>query len=374
MNICHIISGDLWAGAECQVVNLLSELRKNAELGLTAVTFNHGRLTAELRGLSVRVTCLPEKELSALGILLDIQKHISGNKVDIIHCHGHKEHILGCAAGVLSKRRPKVVRTLHGMPEPFSGFAKIRSGFFDKLQEIILRYFTDKIIVVSRDMEGRLSGKSWAKKIVCIRNGIDIDKVKATVPMDEMRRRLGIMEDDFVIGTACRLVPIKRMDTLLEAFSVVNRNHPHTLLVIGGDGPLRGELQRQAEDLRVASRTKFLGHRDDIYDVMSTFDIFVMTSEHEGMPIVLLEALALGIPIVAPSVGGIPEVVSCSGQLPRETYTSEQNIAALLDEFIVESNGAISARGRLPTNLSQEFMAETTAVKTSNLYESIVRD
>lgn len=310
LNVCHMISGDLWAGAECQAVNLLSELVKNRDLRLSAITFNPGRLSDELKDLGIAVTCLPEDTLSSLKLLRGIQEHLRHFRVDIIHCHGHKEHMLGCTASLLSKKPPKAVRTLHGMPEPFSGIARVRSNFFSTVQALYLRYFTDKIIVVSRDMKRRLSNKNWAEKIICIHNGIDVSRVKTTVPRVEMRHRLGIQKNDFVIGTACRLVPIKRLDLLLEAFRIVNQDHPQTLLVISGDGPLYSKLTEQVERLEISSRIKFLGHRNDIYDVMSTFDVFVMTSEHEGIPMALLEAEAMKIPIIATDVGGISEICS----------------------------------------------------------------
>ena len=334
MNICHIISGDLWAGAECQVVNLLSELIKTNGITFSAITFNPGRLTSELEKMGVNVTCLPEETLSSPGILLGIRKHIRDHAPDVIHCHGHKEHILGCISNLLSKRRPKIVRTLHGMPEPFSRSARIRAEFFDEAQEFCLKYLTDRIIVVSQDMQHRLSNKSWAEKVTCVHNGIDCSRVRATVSRDEMRRRLGVKDDDFVIGTACRLVPIKRIDLLLEAFRMIKQVRPEVLLVICGDGPLYTELKEYAATLGIAGSARFLGHRDDIYDVMNTFDIFVLCSDHEGMPMALLEAYALGIPIVAANVGGIPEMNSCL-QIEQlfEGGKSEALVEAVLKVF-----------------------------------------
>lgn len=306
--MCHIISGDLWAGAECQVVNLLSELIKTDGVALSAITFNPGRLTDELEEMGLDVTSLPEAELSSLRILSGIRKHLQEHAPDIIHAHGHKEHILGCMASLPSGRRPKIVRTLHGMPEPFSGRAKIRAALFDKVQSFCMKYLTEKVVVVSEDMRRRLSNRPWADKMVCIHNGIDCGRVRANVPRDEMRRRLGAKNGDFVIGTACRLVPIKRIDFLLRAFQGVKRDHPEASLVICGDGPLHEKMKEYSVTLGVEGSVRFLGHRDDIYDVMSAFDVFVMTSEHEGLPMVLLEALALGIPLLAPNVGGISEI------------------------------------------------------------------
>ncbi len=372
-NVCHIISGDLWAGAECQAVNLLSELAKNEGLRLSAITFNSGRLSDELRDLGVAITCLPESELSSLGLVKGIREHMDNHQVDIIHCHGYKEHILGCAASLFCENRPKVVRTLHGMPEPFSGTAKVRSEFFSMVQEFLMRYLTDKIVVVSQDMKRGLSKKKWANKMTSIHNGIDLSRVRATIPRDEMRRRLGIDENDFVIGTACRLVAIKRIDLLLEVFRQVNQNHPQTLLTICGDGPLRPELQDRAEILGIAPRVLFLGHRDDIYNVMSAFDVFAMTSEHEGIPMVLLEVIALGIPIIAPEVGGIPEILPKDD---RYVLTTDDNGPSMPDaiEQMIKQNKIGTCKTKQAEECGHDNIGvHNTASNVLLVYQSIVQ-
>jgi glycosyltransferase involved in cell wall biosynthesis len=292
-------------------------------------------LTDELKGLGVKVTCLPEADKSSSGIVTGIRNHLNKYAVDIIHCHGHKEHILGCVAGMIARKRPKVVRTLHGMPEPYNGFAKVRAKFFGCVQEFFMNYLTDRVITVSHDMQERLSHKRWADKIVCIHNGINTDRIRATSSREEVRRSLGILDDDFIIGTACRLVPTKRIDLLIEAFRYVNQEHPKVLLMICGNGPLRTELEVQAKRTGISSRIRFLGHRDDIYDVMSVFDLFVMTSEHEGIPMALLEAMALGLPVVVPLVGGIPEIVpeGNAGTFIREY--SRSGVAQALEKAIL---------------------------------------
>ncbi|GAB4345904.1 MAG: hypothetical protein Kow0099_26630 [Candidatus Abyssubacteria bacterium] len=373
LRVCHIISGDLWAGAECQVVHLLSELLKSETICLSAVTFNSGRLTDELNTLGVRVTCMPEKEMSAIQLTTGIREHLIQQGVNLIHCHGHKEHILGCIAGMSVKRRVRVVRTLHGMPEPFDGLAKARLIFFHCVQEFFLRHRTDKVIAVSYDMQRRLSGKAWSDKIVCIHNGVEPNRIKPTVPRDEMRQRLGIGANDFVIGTACRLVPIKRLDLLLEAFQMLQREHPDSLLLISGDGPLRQDLEKKASSLGIVHKVRFLGHRDDIYNVITTFDIFAMTSEHEGVPMVLLEASHLGIPIVATNVGGIGEIITDNHFHALIDGLSGVSISdALSQKFRQLRDSAADLKiSRFP---KQGISVNRTAVKTIALYQSILQD
>jgi glycosyltransferase involved in cell wall biosynthesis len=368
LTICHIISGDLWAGAACQVSNLLSELIKNERFHCSAITFNRGRLTNELRELGMPVLCVPENENSPIEIIRHIRAQIIEKKVNIIHCHGHKEHILGCLARLAARRPLKVVRTLHGMPEPYYGLAGLRAKLSQKLQEMCSIFLTDQVIVVSSDMRERLKFQRWARKIVCIHNGINPEKVKAAMSADEMRKRLEISKTEFVIGTACRLVPIKRIDLLLETFSSVNRKHPHSLLLISGDGPLSAELKKKSKILGISERVRFLGHRDDLYDVMSVFDLFVMTSEHEGVPMVILEALTLGIPIVAPAVGGIPEILEGQQATLLDPLTRENLAEHILGEINKKTSSARNASGGRTVSF---ISAEQTATETALAYDHL---
>jgi len=366
-NICHIVSGDLWAGASSQVWNLLSELVRREDIRLSSITFNDGRLSEELRQLEIPVTCLPEYRLSPFGILLGICRHLRNYEVDVVHCHGYKEHILGCLAGTLARRPVKVVRTLHGMLEPYSGLAGLRAKAFSRLQEFFFRHFTHAVIVVSRDMEKRLETKTWAKKLVCIHNGVNLEKIKADIPAQIMRQHFGIEPGTFIIGTACRLVPIKRLDLLIDAFHQIHERYPNTLLAIAGDGPLLSRLKHQTELLQLNSSLRFLGHRDDIYNIISMFDLFVMTSEHEGVPITLLEALSLGVPVIAPAVGGIPEILK--GQ-PAIQYPP-LSVRDLVDQVSL----VIEKRGRLIAEISPKnpfpFSAKLTATKTRHIYATL---
>ncbi len=365
MHICHIVSGDLWAGAACQVTNLMSELVKEKEYQFSAVTFNPGRLSAELAGLGIPVLCLPEKRMSSPEILSRIRRHIRDGRIDVIHTHGHKEQVLGCLAAFSSSRPTKVIRTLHGLPEPYKGIAGLRAAISQKVTDLCSVFLTHSIVVVSNDMERRLHRKSWASKMVCIHNGVNPNRLKTVQSPGAVRESLKIAENAFVIGTACRLVPVKRLDILLKAFAIARGEHRKAVLLICGDGPLRDELRRQCEILNLSKPVRFLGHRDDMYDILSALDLFVMTSEHEGIPMVLLEALALGVPVVAPAVGGIPEVVNGHAAL-LSSPLNELTLAARLSREI-QKGASACVQTRKPAG--RFSTAAQTAKETRDVYE-----
>jgi glycosyltransferase involved in cell wall biosynthesis len=145
-----------------------------------------------------------------------------------------------------------------------------------------------------------------------IPNGIDARKIADTVARTDRRAKrasLGLPEDAFVIGNVGRLVPAKGQTYLLEAFAQVLQKVPQARLVIVGWGDLDAALKAQAKELGIADRVCFTGARLDVPEVLATFDVFGFASIHEAQGIAILEGMAAGIPVVAPAIDGIPDVV-----------------------------------------------------------------
>ena len=139
--------------------------------------------------------------------------------------------------------------------------------------------------------------------------------IKTIVPRAEKRRELGFCTDDVLIGFTGRLVPIKGLDTLLEAFRLMLVRDERVRLLLVGDGPLRGRLEELCHNIGIAQKVHFLGQREDIYDIINMLDMLVLPSRHEGISMTLLECLYLGIPVIATAVGGNCEIMS--GPLER---------------------------------------------------------
>ena len=184
---------------------------------------------------------------------------------------------------------------------------------------------------MSADLRSHLSREIPSSKIDVIRNAVDLREVKSPLSKLEAKRRLGISPDAFVIGTAARLVPVKRLDLFLSAAELVSKQVSNLAVVIAGEGRERASLEAQVSGTSLEKQVHFLGHRHDIYDVLRAMDLLLITSDHEGLPTVLLEAMALGIPIVSRRVGGIPEVVdhAVNGLLVDSNRPAEIAEAAL---------------------------------------------
>lgn len=308
LSVCHVASGDRWAGAEVQIATLLKFLAREERLQLSAILLNRGRLAEAIESYGIPVTVIPEEEHNFFGIARRASGFLRERKVQILHSHRYKENLLA----VLLARRchvPHIVRTQHGLPEPLRGLRAFKQGFIQTLDRFLARHATDRVISVSSEMTRHLTRRLNPPKVVTIPNGIDLEGVHSALTQEEAKERLGIEPSCPVVGTVGRLEPVKRLDIFLRAAAALAAQCPDARFVIAGEGREEARLKALAGELGIESQVLFLGHRDDIYDVLRAFDILVLSSDREGLPMVLLEALCLGVVVVARGVGGIPEVI-----------------------------------------------------------------
>jgi glycosyltransferase involved in cell wall biosynthesis len=292
------------------------------------------------------------------------------HEIDIIHTHKYKDNILVNLASL--PRSIYRVRTVHGSPEPFFGQEDAKMRIYESIDDTINRWMVDRIIAVSADLSNKLARRFGSHKVTCIHNAIDIEELRVDQDVGALRRELKVSEQDFLIGTMGRLVPVKGLELLLVAARTIKSYKPHVKFVIAGDGPLKEPLRRLAEQYGLGESVLFLGHRSDSHDVLRAMDVFVLCSLHEGIPIVLLEALALARPVVATRVGGIPEVIEhdVSGMLvaPGDPEALAQHCIALMDDYRVAERLGEQGRKRVEEAFSARFMADQVA----DIYRTLV--
>lgn len=370
LGVCHIASGDLWAEAEVQIATLLKYLVRDGGVELSAILLNDGRLAEEIRHLGVELLVIPESRIGFLGILRRAAKFLRGRKIHVLHSHRYKENLLA-AMLALRFQIPHIVQTLHGMPEPQRRLKRLRQSLISTLNRFISRTAPDRLICVSPEMTRRLRGLAAPHRLVTITNGIDFASVRSCLSAAEAKMRLGIPSDHQVLGVAGRLEPIKRLDIFLRAAAKVRAIRANTKFVIAGQGREANNLKLLAESLGIGEHVLFLGHRDDIYDVLRAFDVLVMCSDHEGLPMVLLEALALGLVVVAREVGGIPEVIQDgeNGILVKSDDPSA--LAAACLEVLADAERRRRLADLGPKLVAKRFSAEHMAAQVAQLYRSL---
>ena len=372
INVCHLASGDRWAGAEVQLAMLLKALVRRDDLAVSAIFLNESRLADEARQAGVEVAVFPEAELNFFQILSGANRFLQGKNIQILHSHRYKENLL---AAMLTRRCrvPVHVSSRHGAPEPFRGWPRYRQGLIEMLDRLVARYSTDCVVSVSDELRSYLTCYLPADKVVTIYNGLDEEKVSSPFSAPEAKQRLGIPEECWVVGTAGRLDPIKRLDIFLAAAQKIAAAEPNSRFVIAGGGKEESRLRSQACRLGLQDHVLFLGHRSDIYDVVRAMDIFVFCSDHEGLPMALLETLYMGVPVVARPVGGIAEVIQ-NGVNGVWVESSEPSFLGEACLQLLHDGARRSLLARAGAQLiAERFTAKRTADQLGALYHTCLK-
>jgi glycosyltransferase involved in cell wall biosynthesis len=341
-------------------------------LEISAVILNDGKLAQELRKCGVHVAVIDENKTGSLGILKKLFRLFKDKKIDILHTHRYKENILGGLAAELSGIR-YIVRTVHGLSEPFTGLKRINIAVYDWLNDFLARHQTDKIVAVSVEMADVLSKKYGRERIVCIHNAVDLDRIRVNSDPQKIREELQISKADRIIGTVCRLTPIKGIEFYLKAAKIISDKRSDVKFLIVGDGPLQDSLKRLSKELGVEKFVRFPGCREDVYDLINIMDVFVLPSLHEGLPTALLEALAMGKPVVATRVGGIPEVLKQDGLgiliEPKKPEQIAEACLTLLNNPVDDYELKLERKNYA----AREFSSETAGQKVAEIYKQLIR-
>ncbi len=371
VRVCHVAMGDLWAGAEVQLLALMTYLVRLEEFECSVILFNEGRLADELRKLPLSVSVIPEKHHGPISIALRLAKIFRQTRPDIVHTHKYKDSILATTAarcvGI-----PHVIRVIHGMPEPFKGLSNVNMALYTMVDRFVTGWLVDKVVAVSLDIEKVLVRIYRENRVVRIHNGIDLEVVQARTQRPEKRKEWHFDDTVTLIGTVGRLVPVKGHAVLLEALRILRQSDPTVMLLVVGDGPLRGQLASEVKRLGLEKFVRFAGHQAESYDFINMMDVFVLPSLHEGIPMVLLEALALQRPVVATRVGGIPEVIvhGQTGLLAEPADAS--SLARLIRQMVQDSGKAVSIGAAGRAHVEEEFTARIMAGRTAKLYEQVL--
>ena len=181
----------------------------------------------------------------------------------------------------------------------------------DLIRFIVYR-LVSKVIVVSHDLEDLLHKRFWLSEMLVRRipNGVDTSYYSPDSDRrQQMRQSLGYQESDLVIGFSGRLDPIKNVDLLLDIFQSSNpQDYPFRLLVVG-DGPDRVRLEGLCQTAGVDPYVRFVGQQTEVLPYLRAMDVFLLTSLREQMPLTVLEAMAVGIPVIATRVGELPYII-----------------------------------------------------------------
>ena len=273
--------------------------------------------------------------LDDLRALRRIAGEIRRFRPHIVHTHAAKAGTLGrLAALIAGGPRPVLVHTYHG--HVLSGyFGPVLNAVYRTIERLLGRA-TDCLIGVGQATVDELVALRVAprERFRVVRLGLQLERFFGVTEDDgaAFRRSLGLEDGEVLATFLGRLVPIKRVDVLLDAFARVRGEGVPIRLAVVGDGPLREALVAQAERLGVADHVSFLGYRRDLEAIAAATDIATLSSDNEGTPVFLIESGAAARPAVATDVGAVREVVTEEGGLvvpPRDPAAFADALAAL---------------------------------------------
>lgn len=368
MKFLHLISSSGMYGAESAVLNLVrgfQELGGAALIGLFDNTHRPKNDAAERIGefgaRVIRIRCEGRIDRKTVRAIREI---ISREEVTLLHCHGYKADIYGCLAA--RKMGIRKVATRHSQIARKHGLA-LRA--YELLDTRILRHF-DAVVAVSDSIRKELEREGVRReKVNLIANGIDVRSFRNARPTlsEELNKHRGPL-----IGTVGRLIPQKGVEFFLTAARRVIDEIPDALFAIVGAGSAGPDLERMAKGLGLGDRVLFTGVRTDMPGVYASLDIFVLPSLDEGMPMVLLEALASGCAVIATKVGAVPNLV-VSGETGILVEPGDANgLAKAMISLVSDRALRMSVAARGMALVDREYSALKMAERYLNLYNEVL--
>ena len=304
IRVLHIFLTLNMGGMESVGVNLIYELQKKHIKNTVICLDEKGIFAEQLEQAGISVWCANRKKKSGFSLLRDLTSYIRSLDVDVVHTHNPAPNLWG-AMGAYLAGVPLRVSTHHGINKPQLASRKRR--WMSRFSSL----FCHQEVTVSKALEIQLKKESlWlADGISTIYNGVDIRRFDPAIKSVLQRNDFGIDNDEIIIGSVARFSDDKDYTTLIHAFEKIRSQDVAAKLLLVGDGEMRSQIEEQAAKLNFSYDIIFLGQRTDITDLLSLFDIYVLSTHTEGVSISLLEAMAMQLPVVATAVGGNVEVI-----------------------------------------------------------------
>jgi glycosyltransferase involved in cell wall biosynthesis len=366
-----------WGGGPDKTILLSAEQHDPARVEPVVVYIRDVRdrefsIGDKARGKGLTYYEVEERGKFDLRVLKGLQDIVLQHDINLIHGHDHKSDLFAyLLRRWLRRRRLTVVSTAHAWV-----MLGLKGELYRRLDLSLMRQFDHLIAVSHATKDEMVAAGVRADLISVIHNGIDTDAWSPNRVTKTLRNELNIDGGGPVIGYVGRIMPEKDLQTWLRAAARVAKTYPLAQFVLVGEGKddgTLGQLKGLAAELGIAARTHFPGYRSDLLSVYAAFDLFVLSSRREGLPNSILEAMALGVPVVTTDVAGAKELV-LDGQTG---YVRSQGdvggiadaLIALLENESLRKRMSHAGRGRI----EREFSFSTRMERIEALYQRILR-
>ncbi|NOR17183.1 glycosyltransferase [candidate division WOR-3 bacterium] len=363
--VVHISTSLRTGGAEIFTTNLLGAInvRKYKCSLITLYSPKKGNhLVEKLKDANIDYFPLnkgPGFNIKIIPVLRGLLRKL---KPDILHTHMYT--IKYVFLSELKSSLPPWVHTIHTLTNRELLYAERKLASF--------LYSAGKIlpVAVSRSVQSSFEKMYHIPNINVIHNRVPCDSI-CTKSKAYYRQRLSLPHDATIITTVARLAPAKNHAMLIDAFNIILQKKKNCLLIIVGDGPLRNILKRKTNDLQLADKVLFPGKIINPESYLRAADIFALSSNREGLPISLLEAMRESLPIVATKAGGIPEVVDDDYNSYLVDIGDTVGFATALLK-LVKSKQRTAFGKRARRKVLDEFNIQISARKYENIYQQLL--
>ena len=364
MSLFQIDAGKEWRGGQRQSLFLAKELKRK---GLPFFFIVQPESPLHQKACEAELPVLPFKMRNEFDLpaILRLAWAMKRKKCLLVHFHDAHSAAVGSVAASLAKVPFRIITRRVDFP--------LKKNYFSRRKYI---KNIDVIIAISEGVKKVLvEGGVDPENVEVISSGIDFSSFEedssALTSKDYLHREFSFAVDDYLVGIVAHLADHKGHQYLIQATKILKQQAPKIKTIIVGEGPLSMELDRQAKELDVEDIIFFLGFRKDIPKILSSLDLFVLSSHLEGMGSSILDAMASRLPVVATKVGGIPEVVinGETGLLvpPRNPSALARAILMLYSDKTLASR--LGQKGY--ELVHRKFSAEAMADKVVRLYEKI---
>ena len=367
IHVCHAFPSLPLHGAENHFLKLCKNLDASRIQTTILLIQSRGELAPDFEALGIPVILIPKRSRYDLSVVPRIRAFLRKGDFDLVHTHLFTANFWG-RLGALGLP-PSLVSSAHNVVAGERPFLVRVENLLDR----ILTLGTDAVFCVTGQVAASMRRDAGLPpgKLVPIENGLSLPE-PAGLSKAEMRRELGFPEDRVLLAVVGRFSTQKNHKGFLEALERVVTCHPEVLVLLVGEGELEAEIRREAELRHLTPFLRFLGLRRDVPRILEAIDLFVLPSLWEGLPNVMLEAMAAGVPVVATRVGGVPDVLG-DGETGILCGTDSSSIAEAVLRALDHREDAERMAEAARTLIRERYDIRNTARRYTGLYRTLVR-